>query len=348
LKRAWEHDYFTSCLPTTQLGTEVSLPLSVQNDIPVEFFKTDEPGKIRQADGSLMGGPADLQSGALPDSNLTAGGAGAVYDPAGTLVVDVNAGAASINDFREAWSFQVFLERSIRGGARYFEQLFSIWGQKSPDSRLQRPEYIGRDVQTMTIGEVLATAQSNNDGETAEINVGTMAGHGVSVGGRDGITYKCEEHGFIIGLMSIIPDTAYQNGLHKMFSKVDRLDYAVPDLAHIGEQPVLYREIMANLSSSAPVDPTDTFGYLPQYSDYRYFPSQVAGDFRDTLAYWTLGRIFDNPAAPPQLTEEFIECNPRLDIFAVPNPDIDHVVVQVINKITVDRKLPRFSVPSSL
>jgi len=262
------------------------------------------------------------------------------------LGVDVQAEAASINDLREAFSLQAFLERSIRGGVRYVEQLLSMFNVRSSDQRLQRAEFIGRDVQTMTISEVLATAQSSDDAATAEINVGTMAGHGISVGGRDGLYYKAEEHGFIIGIISVIPDTAYQNGIARQFSKVDRLDYPWPDFAHIGEQPVLLKEIQAVLGSTE--NPEQEFGYMPRYSEYRYEPSKVAGQFRSTLAYWTLARIFNDPDNPPALSEEFVECNPRLDIFAVTDQNVDHVIGQIINKVTVNRKLPRYGVPSTL
>lgn len=344
-KRAWEHDYFTSCLPTTQQGTEVSIPITTQTGIPVELDPSGVPFKVKQVSGANMNGPAALSS-AAGTSDLVAAGTGAILDPEGNLVVDIAAGAASINDLRRAFSLQSFLERSIRGGLRYIEQIYSHFQVKSSDARLQRPEMIGRSVQNMTIGEVLATAQSSNDGATAEIPVGSMAGHGISVGGSDGMSYYAEEHGFIMTMISIVPDTAYQDGLAKSFTRFDRLDYAFPEFAHIGEQPVLIKELRAAVSTG--VDPDAVFGYLPRYSEYRYHPSMVAGDFRDSLAYWTLARIFDNPAVPPALNQQFIECSPRLDIFAVTDPDVDHVIGQIFNKITVSRKLPRYGVPSSI
>lgn len=344
LRRAWEHDYFTSCLPTTQQGTEVEIPLTSQSDIPVEMDPSGVPWAVAQVSGAPMSGPAALSSAAT--SNLVAAGTGAILDPKGNLTVDINAGAASINDLRRAFSLQAFLERSLRGGLRYIEQIWSHFQVKSSDARLMRPEFLGRSVQNMTIGEVLATAQSSNDGSTAEVAVGTMAGHGISTGGSGGIHYTAEEHGFIIGIMSVIPDTAYQDGISRQFTRFDRLDYAFPEFAHIGEQAVLRKEIHAVNALGFPADAI--FGYVPRYAEYRYHPSQVAGDFRDTLAYWTLARRFDEPDNPPALTEEFIECNPRTDIFAVIDPNIDHVIAQVINNITVRRKLPRYGVPSSL
>lgn len=347
LRRAWEHDYFTSALPTTQQGTDVSIPLTFQDNIPVTVGgDPSDPWIGRDADSGGAPLVGDVITSAGGNMQISPDTGGAIFDPNGRLVVDVQSDAATINDLREAFSLQAFLERSIRGGLRYVEQLFSHFSVKAEDMRLQRPEFIGRDVQNFIIGEVLATAQSNNDAATAEVPVGQMAGHGISVGGRDGLYYECKEHGYIIGIISVIPDTAYQNGLNRQFSKEDRLDYAWPDFAHLGEQPLLLKEIQAAVGSGHL--PDTIFGYMPRYSEYRYMPDQVSGDFHDSLAYWTLGRIFADKAAPPELTEQFIECRPRFDIFAVTDPNVDHIIGQHIKKITVRRKLPRYGVPSTL
>ena len=348
LHRCWEHDYFTSCLPFSQQGsTEVSLPLTFQDDIPV----TLEPAagtqiiKLAAAGHGNAGGFTLRSENATPSVLEGHDGTNLVLDPNGTLSVDIQSDAATINDLREAWSLQAFLERSIRGGLRYIEQIFSHFHVKSSDSRLQRPELIGRATQNMTIGEVLATAQSNNDGATAEIAVGSMAGHGISVG--DGMmNYYSEEHGWILGFISVIPDTAYQNGIDRSLTRFDRLDYYWPSFANLGEQAVKRKELQSVLATG--FDPEADFGFIPRYSEMRYLPSSVAGQFRDSLAYWTLGRIFDEPDNPPGLNEEFVTCNPRFDIFAVTDPNVHHVIAQIMMDIQAVRKLPRYAVPSTL
>lgn len=357
LRRAWEHDYFTSALPFTQQGTDVEIPLVNQQELEVQY-RWNGGSPLSADTGILMnaatGNPIDpaggapslnVEAGPSPlTSGLRAGGNPAAYDPNGTLVVDVQAEASTINDLREAFSLQAFLERSLRGGLRYFEQLWSHFGQRSPDARLQRVEIIGKARQNMTISEVLATAQTDTD--SGPIPVGQMAGHGISVGGSQTMRYHCEEHGYVLGLISVLPDTAYQQGISKMFFKDDRLDYAWPDFANLGEQPVLNREIFA-IDASVPYDKEGVFGYMPIYSEYRYIPSGVAGDFRDNLSFWTLGRIFD-PAAPPQLNAEFITADPSTRIFAVEDDGSDTILAQVFNAHSVVRKLPRFAVPATL
>lgn len=347
LRRAWEHDYFTSALPFSQQGTEVDIPLTFQNDIPVVINPTGLSGRTVDASGTPFAVAGTLTgdtSGALVYDTAGADSL-SIYDPRGSLVVDVQSDAATINDLREAFSLQAFLERSIRGGLRYFEQMFSHFKQKSPDMRLQRPELIGTGTQLMTISEVLATAQSLDVGD--EISVGTMAGHGISVGGDESLFYNVEEHGFIMGFISVIPDTAYQDGIHKSFTRFDRLDYAWPSFAHLGEQEIRNKEILAHDIPTGVFPPEGIFGYVPRYSEYRYIPSGVAGDFRDTLAFWTLGRQF-TAADVPTLSEEFVTADPSTRIFAVELEGADHIFAQVINAHSVVRKLPRYGVPSTL
>ena len=65
-------------------------------------------------------------------------------DPSGTMYADLStATAATINAIRTAFQVQKLLERDARGGTRYTEIIRSHFGVVSPDSRLQRPEYLG-------------------------------------------------------------------------------------------------------------------------------------------------------------------------------------------------------------
>jgi len=317
--RAWEHDYFTSSLPFAQKGAAV--------DIPIGTLEGD--AIIRRSNN------VTTVLSAVSGGNVTVNGQGSTL-PTGALFADLDGlevAPTTINDLRRAFRLQEWLEKNARGGTRYIENILMHFGVRSSDKRLQRPEYITGTKSPVVISEVL-----NTTGEDAGLPQGNMAGHGVSVTSGKYGSYFCEEHGYIIGIMSIMPKTAYQQGIPRTYLKNDTLDFFWPSFAHIGEQPVQNNEIFAYSNTGQ-----DTFGYVPRYAEYKFMPSRVAGDFRTTLDYWHLGRKF---ASLPNLNQEFIECTPEQveRIFAVQSEE-DNLYCHILHKIRAVRPMPKFGTP---
>ena len=343
-KRAWQHDYFTSALPWTQKGPEATLPLGTT--APLLYQDVNPPGsdytiaRARVSDGAGPMGNLNYDdyltdgAGRLKDSNSQ------FYnlDVTETHVTDLSdAAAASINELRRAFRLQEWLERNARGGSRYIEVIMAHFGVKSSDSRLQRPEFLGGSATPVTISEVLQT--SDNASETTP--QANMAGHGVAVGQSNRVSYFCEEHGFILGLMTVMPKTAYQQGLPKIFSKFDKFDYFWPSFQSIGEQPIYNQEIYYDAGDS---QNEEVFGYTPRYAEYKYIPSSVHGEIRTSLNFWHMGRIF---ASRPALNADFVECdNSEVErIFAV-NQDAENLYVYLHNHIKATRPMVYFGTPT--
>lgn len=347
--RAWQHDYFTAALPSAQKGTAVQIPLTYQNNIPV--LATDDGSRpdVRRADDLNVPLSGTL-AGSAPGGFLQVD-TGSGIEPATLLLdashyVDVQSDATDINTLRRAYRLQEFLERMMRGGSRMIEVLKSQFGVTSSDARLQRPEFIGRSRQRVTISEVLSTAQTDSGETPVTTPVGNMAGHGISVGAGQNFSYYCEEHGFIIGIMNIQPRTSYQQGVHKMFLRTNYLDYYWPPFANIGEQEVKLQELWLGKVLS-PTEWDGVFGYVPRYAEYKFHNSRVVGEMRDSLSYWHLGRIFGTePADKPVLNESFISANPTTRIFAVEDEDVHNLYFHVYNSISAIRKMPKFGVPT--
>ena len=223
-KRAWRHDYFTSCLPFAQKGAPVSLPLGSTAPVVYTSQGLVNTGLMRLAlpdedpsmpYGTVIINGSDNDKSAFHNNSGDAPPFGNLnYDPNGTLQVDLsNATAATVADLRQAFQLQRFLERNARGGSRYIEALYHQFKVISSDARLQRPEYLGGGKSPVVISEVLQTS------ETTENNaLGTLGGRGVSVGNSNNFKRYFEEHGWIIGIMSIMPKSSYMQGLHRQYS----------------------------------------------------------------------------------------------------------------------------------
>lgn len=254
-----------------------------------------------------------------------------------------------INELRRTNAVQRWLERNARAGGRYIEQIASHFGVVVPDFRLQRSEFIGGITQPVRIGQVLQTDTPTNEPTLIDA-LGTPAGQassGLFSGKR---YYKALEHGWIIGLMSIVPRAEYYQGTPKKFTRVDRFDYYFPEFANLGEEVVKKSEIYTYPWKADNID--DTFGYQSIYSSYKWERNYIVGDFRDSLRYWTLSRDFGVQAVNARafgLNEDFVSLgspsNATLrNVFSVPS-NRKPFRFYVKNHVKAKRPMPKYGSP---
>lgn len=329
--RCWEKDYFTSALPWAQRGPEVLMPL--------EGVASNVNGDIdwsTQATTTVLPGSTQPLS-ALATGNIIAGGAGGT----GIENIDeirVQNAASSINDLRRSIKLQEWLEKNARGGARYVEQILSHFGVVSSDARLQRPEYLGGGKNPIVISEVLSTFQ---DPTGEGVPQGNMSGHGVSVGNTNGFNRRFEEHGYVIGIISVLPKTNYQEGVPRHFTRFDKFDFPWPSFGNLGEQEIKNKEIYwdpTGLSGSG----DDTWGYQSRYAELKYGCSSVHGLMRTDLSFWHMGRIF---GGLPPLTGGFVESDVTDRIFPVQDGS-DKLIAMVYNNVDALRPFPYYGTPA--
>ncbi|MFV1885013.1 MAG: major capsid protein [Balneola sp.] len=325
--RCWGKDYFTSALPILQRGEAVGIPI--------------EPVYLDQSEVYLDNG-GDPGSGV--DIRTLTGGSGSrklateLNDPIRIENLDTTSFDFTVNELRTSSALQRWLEKSARGGYRYNETILAQYGVHTGDARLQRPEYLGGGKTPLVVSEVVSTAKTLKSDNTLDNPVGEMAGHGISMGTSNSFRKRFTEHGYVIGILSVLPKTSYQQGIHRTWTRNDKFDFAWPELANLGEQEIFNYELF--------YDPDDdaynkaTFGYQQRYAEYKYGFSTVHGDFRNTLDFWHLGRIF---GSQPNLNEDFVKSNPDTRIFAVTGTD--HCWVQMYHNVKVRRALPFFADP---
>lgn len=332
LKRCKRHDYFTSCLPSPQKGPAVRLPLTGDATVPASdlFLRGKTSDNVAQLQIVHHNNFSDVYY--QPGQN----GEFLKYDHG--LHVDLSqVTSVTVNQLRQAFQIQKLLEKDARGGTRYPEILQHHFSVVSPDSRLQRPEYLGGGTNLININPVPQT--SSTDAVSPQGNVSAYA----TLKHRDrGFVKSFTEHTLIIGLCCVRADLTYQQGLPRMFSRRIREDFYWPVFQNLGEQAVLNREIYAQGNA----DDEKVFGYQERYSEYRYKNNEIVGQFRSnfgqSLDAWHLSQYFKNC---PTLSKDFIEENVPLDRIKAVADSYPDIIMDCFFKYKCHRPMPVYAMP---
>ena len=352
-KGNWEKDYLTSAAPSRQRGTSPAIPITGVTTAEFNITADYAMGKLvvqntedvltNQAyvvKGYIQNGERGvplLMNNASPSTGeaqlrpVVTPALGNFLSDRNTVDLGDTGAGFDASQMRDMLQTQKWLERQMRGGARYTETLQSHYRVSPLDERLDRPEFVGGISQPIVFSEVLQTSEA---GTTPQ---GHLAGHGVSAGRNRLPRYRVKEHGLLMSLLIVVPRTEYQQGFDRMHLKDTKYDLVWPEFAHLSEQPVYLEEVYATASSTG--RNRTIFGYQGKYNEYRYRKSRVCGVLRSdapgSLDFWHLARWF---TSEPGLNTDFIQCNARTDIFPVTTSP--GMLCQVGNNINVARPLP--------
>ena len=241
-------------------------------------------------------------------------GSGTVADLSGVKSDLSNASGISMIVFRTYARMQRFGELLQKAGARAVEYTLAMFGVRIPDSRAQRPIFHGSFRMPVVFSEVLQTSQTSDTSPLAY-----MAGHGITGGVNKPIHVKILEHGLLITIMHIMPRSQYHTFVPNYLLRMNRNDIPNPLFQHVGDQPVLRKQIFPNSAN-----PDEYFGFVPKYSELTSIPSTLHGHMKDTFLHWTMARYYKDE---PVLSAKWRYETPSNRSFSV--PDEAQTVVQI-------------------
>ena len=339
----WQDDAFTTALHTPQHGDAPLVGLVSQHDtIPyVVTFANDDGTKnrvvFRKSDSSNYT-IIDNTSSYINDVSVPGVKSDAYVGEFDENAIEANKFGFTINDLRNVNSYQRWQENNVRRGYKYPDQLVAHYGVRPKFDVLDMPEYLGGTSRDMSVNQVTQTVENENGA------LGDYAGQGyINGSSKHSITHFCDEEGFVICLLTIMPIANYSQTLPKYFLRSQAMDYYSHEFGKIGMQPILNREVDP-IGSFYDGTGDKVFGYQRPWYDYLDIPDTIHGKFRTDFKNFVLTRTFDET---PKLAEDFLVFNPDQvnNIFYV-DDDEDKILGQILFDYKVRIPIPLYGIPA--
>ena len=284
--RNWTKDFFTSVQPQFQGAPFVTSNINMSNFV---LSSSSTKGQNFSPDTFLSSVSSDLPSASSSSSNV-----------AGLSALST-AGAFSIpvHNIRAAFALdKLYRLQQQSGNGSYGEQIRNRFGFGGVHDDW-KSQYIGGSSAPISIGEVLTTANTFDAGEALGLT-GDIYGKASSV--NDGkFVFDTKEHGFIMGIFSVVPDADYNSTqIDPHNFKLTFEQFYQPEFDRLGHQP-LNSYFLSSLAPWTSAGQSDTeskswlqrvLGFQNRYLEYKTGIDRVHGQFctNGTLSSWTAPR----------------------------------------------------------
>lgn len=171
-----------------------------------------------------------------------------------------------------------FINKNSIIGGRIYEYLRIHYGQRAIDQLFAQSNFIT----SMTTNIVLDDTYSQADtlSQTGGSALGQRAGTGQGFS-QNSFTFEAPRHGYVIGMCAIYANSQYCQGDESNLYMLKRYDFPIKELDALGYELTPLGMIYDN-NGVADVGrakiTSESFGYLPTYSKYKYKRNILNGD----------------------------------------------------------------------
>lgn len=294
--------------------------------------------------GKLVYGPADNLTFESPGTNLQASlvdvmnSSIGIRSKSGELSLQ---SSLTIDKIRNCMAETIILEKLAKTDGTYGEYARAMFGERPKSAYDMRPTFVGGTYQPIVFSQVVSTAVSKKDTEIKP--QGSVTGLGLS--SAEGFIGKhhSDDYGIYLGVMSIMPDTYYCQGLQREDTYQTSDDFYLPERAGLGMQAVLQDELYNTAGSHDIV-----LGYQNRYDELRYRANEVHGkvadDSNESFSPYVQTRIFKSA---PTLSPEFLTTKNNIPNKWLSSAEEVPYIIQVANKVRAVRPVPYKAVPTS-
>ena len=255
-------------------------------------------------------------------------------------------------------------ERCNAAQKRVIDQIEAIYGKISQWLILNRVQYLGGSSTPIQISDVTSTADTF--GTDTGASLGAQAGKGIAASRGDMIEYTADEHGYIIGVYSIMPSQNFCQGIPKEFVRNVAADIFTKDYEHLGFMPVQNVEVYVPETKAFATDYSvnGVFGYTEPYYEYKRSTDILQGDMRGhtmsdinaggIYASYNLYRLINaglDSGSAIDFNQAFfsvgnLQFNRIFEFGGTQSVNQDHFFVNFDVKCTANRPMDGFAVPT--
>lgn len=332
----WRDDYFTSAMPWQQRGQAPTLESNI-----TDATITANAGQILIHDVLNPTRQTWIQNGVVqspPNTNFTGELGISKSTVANSLTITGVSTDITAENLRRLLAVQIWQERNARTDGDYNQMIKAHFGF-NPNSQERRPIYIGGTVQEVVITELLQTSES---GTTPQ---GNATGHAISNGNGFVGTFTSPDFGWIMGIMYIVPDPVYCDGIHKRYTRETALDYYWDEFNGLGAQEILRKELIVSEEEANET----VWAWQERYSEYKHRRNITTGELADSddmyFNAWTIKREVPTNT---EFNQEFVttEKNIAMDSFTIENET--PFTIEVANIVKANRPIPYLSAPNNM